>query len=156
MSYQILADGEIEFICQGKGCGKTIKSRQLRAVPKGWFVSGILRMSAKDEADPVIWNISQEIVNRLGPVIGGHWCSRKCAKSILFLPDIIQAVKEAGLCVVLYGKTELVIDGTKRPGPEDAEEGEHPQPRRGGSRDDDDLPKGSLPPYKMEDGENPI
>lgn len=113
MSYKIGSDGEVEFICQGKGCGKKVVSRSLRALPKGWLISGVL-YSRDDDDESDYTTIVSDMERSIIPVIQGHWCSKKCAKSVLCAPETMAKIEEAGVCVVLFGKAELIVYGTSQ------------------------------------------
>lgn len=177
MSYRMDDDGGIEFTCQC--CGTTRRTRQHKAVPPGWYISGVLRMTHED-LDGAAPELGPELDAELVASVNGHWCSKKCAEEVLLSPEIRAKMEEAGLCVVLYGKAEMVIDATRgpkrerthpedepeaegRPRPQrgsrddDEEEGERGKGGRGGKPNDPDKPRrGSPPPLMWDDGRSPI
>lgn len=134
MSYEIDGDGRVTFTCNG--CGKTTTSRNVKSLPRGWYVVGVLQSAhdpeCADTAEP-------EDIRAVGEVVGSHFHTLRCGKKAMTSSKVKEMVARSGVALALYGKCDLVIDGTMA--------GVAP----GRTIEDDNRPK-EHPPYKLDGG----
>ncbi len=134
MSYVIDEDGKVTFTCNG--CGKTTTSRNVKSLPRSWCVVGVLQSAhdpeCADTAEP-------EDIRAVGEVVGSHFHTLRCGKKAMTSSKVKEMVARSGVALALYGKCELVVDGTSA--------GVAP----GRTIKDDNRPK-EHPPYKLDGG----
>lgn len=170
MSYMVKEDGKVEFSCHG--CTKIKTTDSLARLPKGWCITGILvnvvdpELASFDDEPP-----TDQKLRELNEQLAAHFCSVKCAKKKLHAPKVKEYVERMGATLVLYGKSEVIVDGSpakvarlkerkakKWVHPENRREddaGDDPGADRGGDGPDLGKPK-SPPPFKLGDGGSPI
>lgn len=151
MGYVLDADGKVTFTC--RGCAKQVVTRSLKAIPKGWCISGILGQIPDPESLPPEAEAStqQEALTYIAASLSDHFCSERCAKRHLSTREVQDRVRRLGVVLVLWGKCTLVIDGSRAPG-------EKVDPALFGKKHIDEEGEerpGSPPPYKA-DGPSPI
>jgi len=110
MGYMMVADGQVQFQC--RGCSKTVVRRSLIALPHGWYISGILGALADPESLPVNPYTDPQALQEAASSVADYFCGKTCAKKFLLTPEVKQKIKRLGIRLVLWGKCELVIDGT--------------------------------------------
>lgn len=146
MSWKMDADGKVTFTCNG--CGKTKTTRSTKTLPRSWAVTGVLASAVPPEDVPDgdrnrFLLEQQKALLEAGELIGAHFHSMKCGKKTLEGRILREKVLKAGVALVLYGKAELVIDGT---GGGALAIGRHADAKR---------PK-SPPEFELGDGPSPI
>ena len=109
MSYEILPDGEVAFICNG--CGQKKISRNTKSLPKGWYISGVMAAPVDPE-----WRSESEEdqatqLQEVGELIGSHFHSLPCARQNLLIPPVIEKMRKLSIALCVYGKCELIIAG---------------------------------------------
>lgn len=114
MSYEVKEAGEVEYTC--KACETKAKTRSLKALPKGWCVTGILAIKPNPECETEAElerdrATSAERLRELGGMLGAHFCSAKEGKEWLKQKSVIEQVITAGVTLALWGKCDVVIDG---------------------------------------------
>lgn len=169
MSYQVDGDGKVTFRCQGKDCGKTKEARSVKVLPKKWCISSVVFTldhpeSGGDEIDP---EEQAKKAIEANQNLAGHFCSFKCAKNTFSDERVVAMVKKLRVAVVVFGDCKMVIDAENLDGGEGGDGEDEPAPKRpkGGSRDDDDSPRGvqpkgldsphSPPPFTLPEGSSP-
>jgi hypothetical protein len=146
MSFTILEGGKVEFQC--RGCPKKAVTKGLHRIPNGWYVTGVLQVSVDPEAK------SQEDIERegaqrisaVGPVIGAHFHTKKCATTFFKGEKIREQVENARVTLALYGECEIVVDGAQLAGSVGTRVGEYP----------DGEQRGSPPPFQVGGDNCPI
>jgi hypothetical protein len=141
MSYEVMANGRVEYTC--RKCGKTKETKSLKELPKGWVVTGILAVKGDpevgaDETQEEAQQKQNERMHELGAYFGAHFCSMKEGERFLRDESVIEKVLKAGVTLALWGQCNVVIDGARmgQPPPEDGyRKGELPPPAelKGGS-----------------------
>jgi hypothetical protein len=165
MGYVVEGDGVVRFTC--RGCGNQATTRSLKALPKGWCLSGILGMEADPESEAVVEQTDPQALHEAATTLADHFCKVKCGKKYLSKPEIVERVKQLGVMLVLWGQCVLVVDGTP-PRKEDREisaavfgdeddggsGGEAAPDKRKKKHIDEDGKErpGSPPPYKSDGG----
>ena len=134
MSYVIDGDGKVTFTCNG--CRKATTSRNVKSLPRGWYVVGVLQSAHDPECAE---NAKPDDLRAVGEVVGSHFHSLRCGKKAMTSSKVKEMIARSGVALALYGKCDLVIDGTQA--------GIAP----GRTIEDDKRPK-MPPPHKMEGG----
>lgn len=144
MTFTVGTDGEAEFKCHG--CGKKSTTRNLKTLPKGWLLTGILKIATDEEWAGAEGMEEAQVqydakMRKAGSLIGAHFCSMKCAKKKLLSEESKDKIQKAGISLAVFGQVTLLVDGAKAL-----------EPTEGGDDDDDDpadgWKKGEIPPHK--------
>lgn len=155
MSFEIDGDGKVTFTC--KGCNKEKTTRSLKGLPKGWLVTGVLRIADDPEMAEVEYHPAEDWekhqhrlqeaqtqlnarLDKLGSMIGAHFCSKKCYKTILLSEENKTKIEKLGVTLAVYGKCEVVIDGAAGAATKMSEPGEG------------EVRKGDIPPFEVGGG----
>jgi len=141
MSYTVDGDGQIRYAC--KTCQREQTTRSLKSLPKGWFISGILKtafdpeVQSQDEAASKQTDLTSRLMEA-GEMVGMHFCRIQCARQFFKDAKVRDKIIEMKVSVGVYGKCELMVDGARAGEPEeDPEEG---------------TTRGSPPPFQMGEG----
>jgi len=142
MTFRVGEDGDATFTCQA--CAKKKMTRNLKTIPKGWLLTGVLKVAVDEE-----WEGAEGMeeaqahydakMRKAGSLIGAHFCSMKCAKKKLLSDEAKKKILRAGISLAVFGKVELLVDGAQML-----------QPTEGDDEDDhgESWKKGEVPPHK--------
>ena len=153
MSYAIGPDGETTFTC--RGCGKEVKSRSLKTIPKGWCISGILGNIPDPETIPPEYEAATaaEALQIALNTLCDHFCGNKCGKKFLMRDEVVKRVHRLGIVLVLWGQCTLVVDGSLEPAAK--AEFKDDKGKKHVDKEGKEKP-GSPPPFELGDGKSPI
>lgn len=159
MGYAMLDDGQCQFNC--RACAKTKVERSKKALPKGWFISGILGNVVDPEFGDDENDTPADTLKTAASTLADYFCSLKCGRKYLSSERIVAKVNKLGVRLVLWGQCELVVDGTPLPEEDQKlnealfgdEEPKGKRKKKTEDDDDDDEPRpGSPPPYTHDGG----
>ena len=150
MSYEVQANGNVEYTC--RGCGKKKETKTLKELPKGWVVTGVLAVKSDpevgmDETMEEAQKKQNERLHELGALFGAHFCSMKEGEKYLRKESVVEQVLAVRVTLALWGQCQVMIDGA-RMGESRGDDGGSPE---------EGYPKGKLPPpAEYKEGQSPI
>ena len=137
MSFEVQDDGSVQYKC--RGCDAKATTRNLKSLPKGWCLTGVIAIAHDPELETP--EDGQRQLNEAGELIGAHFHTTKCGKKFLAQKLVKEQVLAAKITLALWSKVEIIIDGANVKGSNELEDGTY---------------RGSPPPLDVDKDNPPI